>query len=351
MVDALDECSTGMSDLLKLLVRDRQRSKIRWLLTSRNELAIREQLEYNKMGAHMSLELNSRHVSKAVEQFVHAKVQFLTCCKGYDPSVQELVQKHLLRNSEGTFLWVALVCRKLAKVGARKAKERLLLFPARLEPLYEQMLGLVEIQEDDEDSELCRRILCIVNVSFRPLNLEEIPILCDLRGKLTKTQDTKELVSQCGSFLTIRDGKVYLIHQSCTDFFTRGKGKRIFLRGVEDEHRRVASISLQIMSSTLKRDVMNQKLFDTFVEDVESDKIYTCLPPQIQYMCCHWIKHIGQASLSHWNELGLFDGGMIHKFFKTHFLHWLEALSWIREVEEAILGLLRLEKVLTVSGF
>jgi hypothetical protein len=41
--------------------------------------------------------------------------------------------------------------------------------------------------------------------------------------------------------------------------------------------------------------------------------------------------------------------GSIHEFLKTHFLHWLEALSLIRSMSSAVATIEKLENLLAVS--
>lgn len=120
LIDALDECTAGLQDIVRFVSRCGLRSKIRWLLTSRNEPYIREQLEYNALGT--SLELHSSHVLVAVNRFIDLKIQDLSQRKSYDPVLQSEAREYLRRNAQGTFLWVALVCKELGNVRAVHAK-------------------------------------------------------------------------------------------------------------------------------------------------------------------------------------------------------------------------------------
>ncbi|PVI04473.1 hypothetical protein DM02DRAFT_611500 [Periconia macrospinosa] len=58
---------------------------------------------------------------------------------------------------------------------------------------------------------MCRLLLSIVSVAYRPLHLVELGSLCTLPGQIsTLTKNTRTHVTMCGSFLTIRDDRVYL---------------------------------------------------------------------------------------------------------------------------------------------
>jgi hypothetical protein len=109
LVDALDECdSTSAVIFLKLLLQARSKSsqKVRWIISSRNEPHIWEYLGSPSAAHDTSLELNSTHVAKAVDAFIAFTVNDLA---------------HRKRYAEETVKWVALVCKELEKIPARKA--------------------------------------------------------------------------------------------------------------------------------------------------------------------------------------------------------------------------------------
>jgi hypothetical protein len=67
-------------------------------------------------------------------------------------------------------------------------------------------------------------------------------------------------------------------------------------------------------------------------------QVTACIPPEMQYACRYWVYHAQQGkSEAH-------DDDVIHTFLKRHFLHWLEALSLIGCLANAIdyVGMLQL---------
>ncbi|KAJ5988428.1 NACHT nucleoside triphosphatase [Penicillium waksmanii] len=110
IVDALDECTTDLNLLLALITRYLP------LRDSRNWLEIEEQLEMTTQTSPISLELNEASVSEAVEIFIRHKT----------------VNDYLSLNSQGTFLWVALVCEEFAKISRLNTLKRLETFPPGL---------------------------------------------------------------------------------------------------------------------------------------------------------------------------------------------------------------------------
>ena len=138
MVDALDECdSQSLRTFLKLLSHPGLSSKVKWVVTSRNETKIIKHLHRSHLGHDISLELNSSYVSKAVTSFINYKVNNLAAQKNYGSGLQSSIKGYLTENADGTFLWVALVCKELEKVEAWRTRYIYTKFPAGLEPLYQ----------------------------------------------------------------------------------------------------------------------------------------------------------------------------------------------------------------------
>ena len=282
LIDALDECTSGRDDILRVITRFGLEHKVRWVVTSQNEPQIKEYLEYKAV--HTSLEDHSTQVVAAVNGFIEFKVQELSQRKRYSSAWKEEVREHLLENAQGTFLWVALVCRELDEVRARYVKEKLGSFPPGLEPLYDRMLAQVNDQSKKEDAELCRRILRFVAVAITLQRLGALPQLCAFpNGMHDDLQNTEELVVRCGSFLNILHDTVHFIHQSSADFFINGPGGRVFPRGYHDEHSRVAEKCLQWIKRTLKGDICNINDSGILCKEIETSQIYRYIPACVRY--------------------------------------------------------------------
>lgn len=112
----------------------------------------------------------------------------------------------LRKKANGTFFWVALVVQELSHDDVEswhilQIVEEVLL---GLEGIYDCMLD--DIKRYKRDLELCRRILSIVMVAYRPFYLVEIGALSGLPEQITKSAESLErIVAKCRSFLTVRD--------------------------------------------------------------------------------------------------------------------------------------------------
>jgi hypothetical protein len=66
IIDALDECTVNLNQLLDLISRTISTSpRVKWIVSSRNEPNIKARLRVDNM-QRLSLELNEEHVSCAV---------------------------------------------------------------------------------------------------------------------------------------------------------------------------------------------------------------------------------------------------------------------------------------------
>lgn len=336
MVDALDECDDEIHELLQRIIDKsfKLSAKVKWLTTSRNELAFKERLGHQR---HTSLELNSLQVTRSVADFIDYKIKVLTKEKSYASELQESVRISLLEKSEGTFLWVALVCKELRKVRKQHAKSLLEEMPAGLKPLYARMMNKVLSQDRKIDIELCRQILSSVTLAFRPLRLEDIVVFAKIPEEFhEEPSDLESLLSLCGSFITIREETVYFVHQSAKDFLSDGERKDVFPSGRGLAHADTTRLCFEVMSSTLKKNICDIKMPGTCLSDIDKSKITTHLPLHVQYACLYWFDHLEQASPPEQAALVSREDCQVYVFFKSHFLHWLEGLCLMNEASEAV---------------
>jgi len=334
LVDALDECDIqSTAAFLTLLTRHKWKDwqKVKWIISSRNELRIREWLQEPGAAFSTSLELNSRHVTGAVEAFIRFKVDQLADRKRYQITLKQSMMEYLAKHADGTFLWVALVCKELEKVAARKAQKVMESFPAGLTPLYDRMMELVRQDEDDDEVELRLILLRTATLAYRPLDLDEIGFVAGYEeGLRDNEKDLIDLVTSCGSFLTVSGQKVTFVHQSAKDYLTASGGCSIFPSGSRELHTELTRRQLDNMSAHLKRDVCGLRLPDASAQDVDANELRHHLPGHVQYACCYWGQHVDGCR----EVMG--DDGPVHIFLQKHLLHWLEALGVLGRVSDAV---------------
>ncbi|WPJ63720.1 hypothetical protein SMAC4_13665 [Sordaria macrospora] len=361
VIDALDECVTDQPQLLKLIVQISSVSaRVKWLVSSRNEVQIEEQLAIVAQQSRLSLELNAESVNTAVSAYIRHKVLHLSRRKRYNSTMQTEVHDYLSSNANGTFLWVALVCQRLGDPSVRKWEtlKKLRAFPPGLDSLYARMMEQI-IQSNHAD--LCRQILAVSSIVRRPISLQELTTLVEMSGDISDDpQSLEELIGLCGSFLTLRDQIVYFVHQSAKDFLLGNASDKasnqasqenwIFPSGKEEVNYTIFARSLDAMSTTLQRDIYGLR-----APGFPSDKVQVPNPDPlatVRYSCVYWVDHLCDSisgTNTNRNDL-LQDNGVVFTFLKTKYLYWLEALSLLQAMPVSVVAIRKLEGLLVSTS-
>lgn len=343
IIDALDECTADLNRLLQLLVQSSSAyPHVKWAVSSRNWPSIEKGLN-GTAKIELRLELNDDTLSAAVDSFIQYKINELTERNKYSPEIRDAVQHHLVSMANGTFLWVALVCKELTNVPKRHVRKKLEDFPPGLNKLYERMLN--QISESD-DAELCKSLLSVTTTVFRPITLDELACCIDLPEDIADDDDLAEIIGLCGSFLTLRGRTLSLVHQSAKDFLHREECREIFPERVEKVHYSIFSKSLQAITRTLRRDIYNLVRPGYSIDRVnqpDPDPLTA-----IRYACVYWVDHLHDCSPSKNASEDLQDSGSIGSFFRQDYLHWLEALGLSRSLSDGVAAMLKLESLLQV---
>jgi hypothetical protein len=218
--------------------------------------------------------------------------------------------------------------------------------PGGLIPLYDRMIKQIQ-QLKRNHPKFCCLILSTATLAYRPLHLLEIWILAGLEKEILHMADLERMIKSCGSFLTIREDHVYLIHQSAKDYLSNNASAEIFPAGRTDVHYDLLSHSLSALSQTLRRDIYDLNLPGVLINQVTRVNPDPLDP--VRYSCVYWVDHlceIDRSSSHHRSELA--DEGQIFKFLKRHFLHWLEGLSLLGKISEGILMIKKLLHLIQV---
>ncbi|KAF4876807.1 Vegetative incompatibility protein HET-E-1 [Colletotrichum siamense] len=294
----------------------------------------------------LSLELHEQSVSRAVGKYIRHKTKTLAHLKKYDEKLKKAVRRHLRLNANNTFLWVALVCQELAKenVRNRHTLARLNTFPSGLRPLYKRMVDQIE---ESLDASLCKQVLRLMLVAYRPLALTEMLHLLDFPKDTPAEPDTlQEIISLCGSLLTVREGIVYFVHESAASFLTDGTFSWIQPDGKAHEHHLVLTKSLQIMSSTLRRNIFGLKVLGISIDKVR--------PPDdnplsaAEYPCIYWVEHFADSAFS--KQTCAQAVLSVKEFMEKHLLHWLESVALLRMKSGGIVLVDKLLKTFQCGG-
>lgn len=331
IIDALDECTIGRRFLLDMIVQESSsHSQVKWIVSSRNWPDIEERLGIASCIARISLELNDSCVLDAVNKFIKYKVELLANAKRYPEKTREIIYQHLISNSQGTFLWVALVCQNLDRTRPRHATKKLEAFPPGLSSLYDRMINQLY---QSEDVMLCKQILAVMSTVYRPVTLDELNTLIEEPCG----DDLSEIIADCGSFLTLQKkvgssdhNTVTFVHQSAKDFLLNGPPEalnEILPRGIGAENHRIFARSLELMFKTLRRNIFGLKSPGLLIDLVEVPSPNPL--SAAQYACVYWVDHLADSQDSDHPAGGLMTDveKLVDMFLQQKYLYWLEALQ------------------------
>ena len=346
IIDALDECVTDRSKLIKFIARQSASCRVKWVVSSRNWPEIEKELEQAGHKIRLSLELNAESVSAAVHIFVVEKVNQLAKEKQWKAQTQDAVLQHLTSNANDTFLWVALVCQDLGVTANRHVQKKLALFPPGLDALYEQMMH--QMSETD-DAEVCRHVLASTALLYRPVTIPELVALVEQLAKFDDDlESVREIVSLCGSFLTVRKDTVYFVHQSAKDFLFANSFNEVFPDGAEEAHYAIFSRSLAKLSRTLHRNMYSLKAIGDVIDNVtrpDPDPL-----ADLRYQCVFWIDHLydSKPKLLENNDRNFQTRELVYEFLKTKYLYWLEGLSLCKNLGRGVVSMAKLLSLVQV---
>lgn len=343
IIDALDECQHQESRkaLLNLIIDTS--SHVKWLISSRNEKEIENALKSIDNRLTLELKSNAALVSGAVDTYIDRCAQRIDALE-QDADLRNKTIKLLKKKANGTFLWVTLVVQQLQDAGRPHIERILEEMPEDLQSLYDEIMERSK-KGWKYDTEACLVFLATVTTAERPLHLDELYLFISsqLIGTNVKylPSDTEYLAKACGSFITIVDKTVYLIHQSVKDYLTQKGAISILPRGIEYQHSKMFETSLNVLDKTLRCDIYNIKSPGEHVDQV--------MPPTPNplaskaYCCAFWIEHLAQC-----RQPQLFqDGGLLHSFLKEKYLNWLEAMVLLKLLPQAVIAIQKLRDLIT----
>ncbi|KAJ4126959.1 hypothetical protein NW768_008580 [Fusarium equiseti] len=340
VIDALDECSDDRERLIELVTQFSSTSKSRWIVSSRNWPEIEAQLD-GVATNRVNLELNHSSIAEAVRRFITRRVDDLTRKKRYTESTREAVLEHLLTNANDTFLWVSLVCEELGKFNVLPHHTLKILdsFPAGLNDLYQRMIKTIMHSRDEQ---ICKAILAVVAVAFEPLSLAELATADERLTPFSSDLETLSTIATCcGSFLTIRNNIVYMVHQSVKDYLVTSSD--IFPSGTEEQHWSIFQSTMERICVTFHRNMYNVPDDTLYLHEIL--KSPSSPLDSMRYGCIYWIDHLHESTLEAIRSLT--TSSLVEAFLKSKYLYWLEAMSLLGCVSTAITAIRKLESGLS----
>ncbi|KAB8207373.1 quinon protein alcohol dehydrogenase-like superfamily [Aspergillus parasiticus] len=255
--------------------------------------------------------------------------------------------RELVLKTDGLFIYAATTCRFLYERNG-KAKNRLDMIlrsyregssPQQgLDELYLKILQ-AELMEGLTETEKQIQRSIFQDIVGSILVIQDAPSVAALDLILPTSYQAEEelqnMLNRLGSVLHINqrsNDSVELLHLSFRDFLVDETrcGKEFHI-DESKAHKMLFSRCVDIMNSTLRRNICQLERVSTRFYDVPDARVEEYLPEHAQYACCHWVDHLRQS--------GINDGRPLYDFLETHFTHWVEAMSWMGKLPEGILML------------
>ncbi|KFY46562.1 hypothetical protein V494_00422 [Pseudogymnoascus sp. VKM F-4513 (FW-928)] len=363
VVDALDECEDDkdVRIILQLLAEARSLTtvRLRVFLTSRPEVLIRHGIHRIPQAVYQGFILQNipmAIVNHDISLFLEYNLGIIRqeLSLGADwPG--EVVLKQLVLYASGLFIWAATACRFIRE-GKKFAPKRLDTIlkgsssgiTAPEKHLNEIYLAVLEhsISEysDEKREEICdmlKHTLGSIVVLLSPLAVSSLSRLLHL-----SKEDIDQTFENLYAILDIPEDPtrpLRLHHPSFRDFLLNKDQCGDFWVDAKEAHLVLATGCIKLLSQTLKNDVCEMHAPGSEASQLESSRIESFLPHDVQYACLYWVKHLQKSGAQ------VRNGEEAHQFLQAHLLHWLEALGWMGKMSEGVLALLSLVALVPVN--
>ncbi|RDW57811.1 hypothetical protein BP5796_12612 [Coleophoma crateriformis] len=359
VVDALDECA-GEEDI-RVIIRILSQIKpiisvqLKFFLTSRPELPIRLGFQ----------DINGRYEGLALHQIPESVVKEDICVfleytlviirDDYNSSVTSNRQlpddwpdqtsiQILVKMAIPLFIFATTICRfindrrigqpkdQLATVLKYETKSQSSKLDATYGPVLDQLLIGVTSSEKQSIVNGFQQVVGSIVMLASPLPATSMDLLLGVSEGTVN--DRTDLLHSVLDIPSNPDHPIRLLHLSFRDFLVdvEKREKNPFWINEKDIHAKLAINCLRRLTTSkcLKKDICNIRTPERPRVDIDRKTISLHLPPDIQYACQYWVYHLKEG------ESIIYDNDNIHNFLKSHFLHWLEALSLIGRLRESI---------------
>ncbi|KAI9839239.1 MAG: hypothetical protein M1819_003233 [Sarea resinae] len=372
VVDALDECEkeSDVKAILDLWSRLAHIKAIcvKLFLTSRPDLPIQLGFKNMSVNAHQDMILHDEVPRTTIQHDISVFMTdaFSKIRKEYNddppsgvalsddwPGDKDL--QTLVETAVPLFIIAATVCRFVGDANW-DAQERLMtVLQYQTEGYLEQMektylpvltqLPATLSNSNDQDRlyHEFQRIVGSIVVLAEPLSMASLTVL------LNESQGTIRLrLRPLHSVLHVpadAETPIRPLHLSFREFLLSEKiqDKPFGIDGPAT-HRMLLSKCLQLLSGCtgLRENLCNLEYPGQPRRELDPALINERLSPVLQYACRYWVHHV-QHSMAR-----IHDDDEVHAFLQKHFLHWLEALSFMNRIAEAISHIGALQSLVSV---
>ena len=360
VIDALDECkdeepASAILSVLGQLVSEIP--KVKFFITGRPEPRIREGFRLPLLADSTDVfvlhDVELSQVDSDIQDFFGRKFSELARRRpGLDGWPTEEQLRVLCERAAGLFVYAAATVKFVDKQSGNPRKQLDLLLQSpestvreaktkfkentTLNSLYTSiLLGAFGEDEDSDNDHKVRSVLGAMVLAANPLSPSTIALLLGL-----DTEDVFPLLSSAQSLLILQEDVQYPVrpfHKSFPDFITdpdRCTNKRFHVSPAS-HHSQLLICSLDLMNKMLEKNMC--KLPDLVANSDVGDlkkRIERYIDPALQYACRSWHTHLVAGRSTSVDTLEITS--TIHRFLEKKLLFWLEVLSVLGAVRNAI---------------
>ncbi|VUC31204.1 unnamed protein product [Clonostachys rosea] len=265
--DALNECDIldfeGLAEGIRVQFQNKQPGdkRLKYLLTSRPFYS--ERLESLK-DAHISLETEHNVIQREIDLLISVRVDRLSEKKGLSAETKAYLEETLTSTDNKSHLWVDLIFDYLESEELDETSGRshpsLASLPKTAEEVYEKALSR------SKEPELAKKALSILLAADQSISLPEMNVAFNMSYEVksvadlelsTESEFESRLLSLVGLFVSVRDNKVSLCHDSARRFLVQneessplaGSGSLWYQSiSVSDAYERMAEICVQYLN-------------------------------------------------------------------------------------------------------
>lgn len=317
--DGIDEADVP-SVLVNSLFKMKPSSPVRIFLSSRPLKLPGSQMNSPTV---TTFPLTVRNTAFDIRRYVQSAVRdFLPD----DPKIQNDLVDRILLKAEGSFLWVRLALETLRSNWHTldDIRESLEEVPPGMEPIYERMLALINLQPRRQQN-MARTILTWAVCSWRPLSVSELEVA--LQPEFSGFVNLQETIVQiCGHFISIDSDRITFIHATARKFLVDDRPNIRAFISEEFGHEQIAIACLSHLSSDSwkrvfkavesRNELSGGKPRPNLLVVAEKEHHF------LGYPTCYWAYHVSKATL---NSTKLLDA--LSHFLRSYCLSWIEGIA------------------------
>ncbi|KDQ54665.1 hypothetical protein JAAARDRAFT_112605, partial [Jaapia argillacea MUCL 33604] len=348
VIDALDECK-DYEDILGVLATelDKLPPNLRILVTARAEDAICAKFEKSPYTWHKRMEeiprkSTSEDISSFVDRELSAVVESL---EHRWPNGQW--RKELVSKADGLFQWAHTACSngparrfEIVTSGGSVLKD--------LDALYLEVLRHSFPSLDDEFLDSFRFVIGAVVVTRTPLSIHSLDALLHTGTMNYSSQEVLRPLGSIFSGVSNDTSPVQVLHTSFRDFIAHTSQSDKFAIDIVLSNGVLARSCLETMILGLRQNICHFNDRFTMFSDISPEELSRIrsefLSEALQYACRFWAYHLSAAATDTSCYLPQMEG-----FLRCHLLSWIEVMSILQKLDEAVSSLLDLGTWLSVQ--